>query len=176
MWTNKETFAVQDGLEGLTDKQTKLASYWNTPFNKICLGMKVKNVQNWITIPYNATSFFDLISDGVYKNVNTGKKTWQSLINGSSLQSNCNKKGFNVVSPEADFGSSLKVRLGILANNQNDCNSCDSCIGFGITARGCNTNGLVDPIIDRNTTCGNLAICSKLGNMDIPAFGYILVQ
>ena len=42
-WINKETYAVEDGLEGLTEKQTKLASYWNTPFERICLGMKVNN-------------------------------------------------------------------------------------------------------------------------------------
>ena len=39
-WTNKETCRVEDGLESWTEKQTKLASYWNTPFSKICLGMK----------------------------------------------------------------------------------------------------------------------------------------
>ena len=47
-WTNNETYAVEDGLKGLTKNQTKLASYSNTSFNKICLGMKVNNVTKWI--------------------------------------------------------------------------------------------------------------------------------
>jgi hypothetical protein len=29
-WSNKETYAVEDGLEGLNEKQTKLASYWKS--------------------------------------------------------------------------------------------------------------------------------------------------
>jgi hypothetical protein len=36
-WTNKEGYAVEDGLEGLIEKESKLASYWNTPFKKIKL-------------------------------------------------------------------------------------------------------------------------------------------
>jgi hypothetical protein len=55
-WTNKGTYAVEDGLEGLNEKQTKLASYWNTPFNKICLGMKVNGVTKWIALNYTTNS------------------------------------------------------------------------------------------------------------------------
>ena len=48
-----------------------------------------------------------------------------SLINGVLLQNNCNKEGFNV-------GSYRKSRIGILGNNEDDCETCDSIVGFGI--------------------------------------------
>ena len=71
-WTKNETYAVEDGLEGLTEKQTKLASYWNTPFSKICLGMKAKGQTNWRMINYQASSLYNVITDGAFKNTTVG--------------------------------------------------------------------------------------------------------
>ena len=59
-----------------------------------------------------------------------------------------------------------KVRIGIIANQENDCNSCDSRIGFG-------TGGYPE---DSNT-CGNEAKHeADDGDKHITAMGYILVQ
>ena len=168
-WTNKETYAVKDGLEGLTEKQTKLASYWNTPFDKICLGMKVNNVTKWIVINHKASSLFNVIADGVFKNTTVGKNKWLSLMDGSLLQQHCNREGFNINIPGFSPNAHLKVRIGIIANNEYNCNSCDSCIGFGTLVRGCKGD-------TRKTTCGNIAICDFLGNKNTTTFGYIFVQ
>ena len=84
-WTNKETYAVEDGLEGLTEKQTKLPSYWKTPFDKICLGMKVNGVTKWIMVNHQPNSLFNVIEDGVFKNTNVGNNKWLSLMDGSRL-------------------------------------------------------------------------------------------
>ena len=46
------------------------------------------------------------------------------------LQRNCNKEGFNV----KVFNHNHKLRIGIVGNNEHDCESCDSLIGFGIEA------------------------------------------
>ena len=79
----------------------------------------------------------------------------------ASLQPNCNKEGFNTI-----CANTSKARIGILGNNENDCNSCDSRIGFG-------TGG---PHDDSNT-CGNDAIAGgDNGDQHIKAMGYILVQ
>ena len=126
-WTNKETYAVEDGLKGLTKKQTKLASYWNTPFVKICLGMNLKNITKWIVVNYQASSLFDVIADGGFKNTAVGKNKWLSLMHSSVLQENCNVEGFNV--NHAGF-TYMKVRIGITTNDQNDCLSCDSCLAL----------------------------------------------
>ena len=174
MWTNNQSYSVEDGLDGLTENQTKLASYWNTPFNEICLGMKVNDTTEWIKIQFNASSFLDLITVG--GNTTAGKAAWKSLITGSKLQDRCYEEGFKMKGESIFYGSLVKVRFGILADNREDCVNPDSCIGFGITARGCNKNGIVDPIKERKTTCGNLAVCGYFDNIDIPAFGYILVK
>ncbi|CAB4030504.1 Hypothetical predicted protein, partial [Paramuricea clavata] len=124
-WTNKETYAVEDGLEGLNEKQTKLASYWNTPFNKICLGMKVNGATKWIASNYASNSLHSVIVDGTFKGTTFGKEAWKSLIDGSSLQENCDVEGFNIQEaytrgPRRWY---MNIRIGLLANNQNNCNS-----------------------------------------------------
>ncbi len=175
-WTNKETYAVEDGLEGLTEKQTKLVSYWSTPFNKVCLGMKVNGVTKWIVIDHQASSLYNVIAPGTFQDTNIGKEAWKSLYDGSRFQENCNKEGFNIesINPNTGEKSYMKVRIGFVANNQEHCESCDTCVGFGTAARGCwnyNDDGTV-----RNTTCGYVAICGHYNNKNTAAFGYILVQ
>ena len=63
--------------------------------------------------------------------------------------------------------SGSRTRIGYVGNNENDCQSCDSRIGFG-------TAGLPD---DTNT-CGNVAGSweSDNGSKNIKTMGYILVQ
>ena len=165
MWTNKESYAVEDGLEGLTEKESKLASYWNTPFKKICLGMTVNATRKWMKFDYEASSLSSLIADGKYQGTTAGRVAWKSLIAGSSLQPYCNKEGFGLFYPY-----DISMRLGHLANNQNHCGTCDSCVGFDISYKACYTNIKI--------TCGNIAWCSgnDNGNRSTAAFGYILVQ
>ena len=167
-WTNKETYAVDDGLEGLNENQTKLASYWNTPFNKICLGMKVNGATKWISLNFPTNSLHSVIEDGTFKETTFGKEAWKSLIDGSSLQDYCNVEGFNI---QMNDGSQkyMNIRIGLVANNQDNCGSCDSCIGFGTSVSGCGNDV-------RSTTCGNMAVCNHLSNKNTAAFGYILVQ
>ena len=96
-WTNKETFAVDDGLEGLTEKLTKLASYWNTPFNKICLGMKVNGKINWISLTYTAHAFDQLIKAGYLQYAGKYYFEWLASISGSRLHYYCRYQGFNMI-------------------------------------------------------------------------------
>ena len=130
MWTNKETWNVHVGLNGLAQFETKLASYHNTPFTNVCLGMTVNDVTNWIRLNYPATSLYSVLADGHYHETNAGKAEWMSLIHGSSIQKYCHKEGFNV---QCSY-SSLQSRIGIFSNNQNNCGSCNSVIGFGFQA------------------------------------------
>ena len=108
-----------------------------------------------------AESLHSLIADGEYRNTSLGRDAWKSLLGSEgSLQLNCNKEGFNTISPRAN---QPKARIGILGNDQNDCESCDSRIGFG-TAPGANT-------------CGNVAAhTADNGNRNVAVMGYIFVQ
>jgi len=126
--------------------------------------MKIGHQIKFTRISVNANSLYSLIADGHYRATSLGRNTWKSLIGSqASLQTNCNKEGFNVAGEEP---SHAKARIGILGNNENDCYSCDSRIGFG-------TGGKYD---DTNT-CGNEAIHSAdNGDKHMKAMGYILVQ
>ena len=120
----------------------------------------------FIVINKQANSLYSLIADGNHRSTLLGRDTWKSLIGSkASLQHNCNREGFNA---KSDRKQNSKARIGILSNNENECQSCDSRIGFG-------TGGYPD---DSNT-CGNEALAIyEADNSDkhIKAMGYILVQ
>ena len=92
--------------------------------------MKINDGQSkFIVINQQANSLYSLIADGQYRKTSLGRDTWKSLIGSeASLQYNCNKEGFNAYGKYLDHS---KVRIGILGNNENDCDLCDSRIGFG---------------------------------------------
>ena len=50
LWTNKTTFHTAKGGTGFDTHETKLPTYWTTPFSKICLGMKIDQQINFILI------------------------------------------------------------------------------------------------------------------------------
>ena len=164
LWRNNQPFNIHKGKTGFDAQETKLPTYWNTPFSKICLGMKTDQNIRYIVINKAANSLHSLIADGRYRPTSLGRNIWKQLIGPmASLQLRCNKEGFNAMGRSA---RNSKARIGIIGNNQNDCNSCDSRIGFG-------TGGNHD---DSNT-CGNQAShSSDKGNKYIKAMGYILVQ
>ena len=164
LWSNKETFNLDGGKTGFDSQETKLPSYWNTSFSKICLGMKIGQQIKFIVINKQANSLYSLIADGQYRNTSLGRDTWKSLIGSeASLQKNCNKEGFNAVS--SGIGGS-KARIGIISNDDYNCASCDSRIGFGTGGWPGNSN-----------SCGNDAEWSPdNGDKHIKAMGYILVQ
>ena len=120
----------------------------------------------FIVINKQANSLYSLIADGNHRRTSQGRDTWKSLIGSkASLQHNCNREGFNA---KSDRKQNSKARIGILSNNENECQSCDSRIGFG-------TGGYPD---DSNT-CGNEALAMyEADNSDkhIKAMMYILVQ
>ena len=157
-----DDFNPQGGESGFDSQETKLPTYWNTSFSKICLGMKLGNLLSFITIRKQASSLYSVIADGQYRDTSLGRDTWKSLIGPeASLQVKCNKEGFNALVKE----EYSKARIGIIANDKN-CYSCDSRIGFG-------TGGIGD---DSNT-CGNEAKHGgDNGDKHIKTIGYILVQ
>ncbi|CAB3993145.1 Hypothetical predicted protein [Paramuricea clavata] len=162
VWSNKETYAEQDGLEGLTEKESKLASYWNTPFTKICFGMTHNGDKRWLKLDYNASSLYSVFADGEYKPTALGRNAWKSLIADSSLQSSCHKEGFNVPYNE---GSDAGIRIGIYADDNLNCRGSDSWIGCGFS------HGV--------GACQHFArsqYSPDNGGRDLKTFGYILVQ
>ena len=163
-WSDKNQYNITGGRTGFDTQETKLPTYWNTPFSKICLGMKISGQLRFIVFNKQANSLHSLIADGTYRATSLGRNEWKKLIGAQgSLQLYCNKEGFNAVGT-ASYRS--KARIGYIANQENDCGSCDSRIGFG-------TGGYPD----NSLRCGNAASHSPdNGDRNIKAMGYILVQ
>ena len=95
LWTNRTAYNVPGGSSLDASEETKLPTYWETPFSRICLGMTAEGQTNYLAINYTADSLYSLIADGQYRATTLGRDTWKALISGSSLQRNCNKEGFN---------------------------------------------------------------------------------
>ena len=163
-WSNRDDFNLPGGKTLFDNHETKLPTYWNTSFSKICLGMKIGDQTRFIVLSKRANSLYSLIADGNYRATSLGRDTWKSLIGSSaSLQLNCNMEGFNCKSVKSDHG---KARIGFLGNNEDNCKSSDSRIGFGTGGKH-----------DYNNTCGNEAMHDvDNGDRHIKAMGYILVQ
>lgn len=122
--------------------------------------MKIEQQDRFVVINQAANSLYSLIADGQYRATSLGRNIWKGQLVGprASLERKCNKEGFNLVCFHT------KVRIGIVGNDQNDCLSCSSFIGFGGYEWG------VKP-------CGNVAAAwSDNGQKIIRAMGYILIQ
>ena len=165
LWTNKQSFNIDGGKTGFDAEETKLPSYWNTSFSKICLGMNISQVIRFAVIDRQADSLHSLIADGQYRNTSLGRDAWKALIGSQgSLQRYCNEEGFNALS----LITVVKIRIGILGHEYDNCRHCDSRIGFG-------AGGYPD---DSNV-CGNVADSRydpDNGGQNIKGIGYILVQ
>lgn len=122
--------------------------------------MKIGHQVKSFVIHKHVNSLYALIADGQYRATTQGRDTWKTLIGPqASLQSGCNKEGFNVP-------TNIKARIGILSNNEADCKSCDSKIGFGLEGHP-----------DDSISCGNVAKHGgDNGDKHIKAMGYIFVQ
>ena len=149
-------------LSDIENEEAKFSAYHNLGFNRICLGMRQNdNSKRWIEIHTGSvTSLYNHIQDGAYRSTSLAKSIWFGLVSGSWLQDNCNQQGFNVLS---------KARIGIVANNENDCATPDSAVGFGIrsTFDACETSVAISN--------GNIHLCLN-PNVIIRLTGYILVQ
>ena len=151
---------VDEGLNGLAQNETKLASYHNTPFSKLCLGMTRNDVTNWILVEYTATSLYSVIANGSYHETNLGRAEWMSLLNDAVLQPACNREGFNALCSE----SRRMSRIGIFGNDKDDCSYCNTVIGFGFEMKG------------SKWSSGNVFAKKVENNIKLETFGYIFVQ
>ena len=108
------------------------------------------------SIEISADSLHALIAGGEYNKTSMGRDAWKGLLKNGSLQRNCNREGFNAKA------TNFKIRIGILSNQQNQCNSDNSYIGFGSSG---------------NPSTGNKARRNGNNcNRNTATFGYILVQ
>ncbi|XP_028408147.1 proprotein convertase subtilisin/kexin type 4-like [Dendronephthya gigantea] len=170
-WTNKNAYNDNDrGKKGGFDNtEFKGQTFWKTSFNEICVVMKYGRQLRGLSFTHRASSLYNLFADGRYQQTHIGRSNWRHLIYRSSLQRHCNREGFNVYSNYKN----VRVRLGLIANQQRHCGSPDSFIGLGGGGiqQHCSTR------IATLNTAGNYAICQPdNGEKNAKAMGYLLIR
>ena len=96
-WTNKKEYGIPERETGFDDNESKLPTYWNTPFTKICLIMKIKGrpTTRFLVLNEKARSLYALIADDKYRKTKVGRGAWKKLIGPeASLQLSCYREFF----------------------------------------------------------------------------------
>ncbi|MCA9689690.1 MAG: DUF4215 domain-containing protein [Myxococcales bacterium] len=132
LWTNTMTLNPADA--DFDHKQAKLASYQLVSFTEILVGVEAPILADppkpaWLVLPLAGESLHALISPGDHVQTMLGRDEWIKLVNGGALQPNCNREGLNAVD-EINMDDH-RARIGIIGNDQMDCQSPNSRIGIG---------------------------------------------
>jgi hypothetical protein len=167
IWTNATTLAPES--TDLSKTEAKFASFSNIKVAEVAGVIDTAGVLRTVKVAQVADSLQALFS-GPFVATNVTRTEWMKLVPGSGLQPNCNKEGFN-----NELTGFSKVRFGILGNQENDCNSPDSFVGFGTAGGPCNAG---------NAAVGNKASCAPVLDVDgaatgdklIQSFGYLFVR
>ena len=161
-WTNDEKYNIENGIKSFYREEAKFPAFSKISFSDVCIGMEVSSDVRWLRIPgINKASLLSIFNTGQASYTSLGRSLWKSLIASSSLQLNCKRQGFNV----KDSSNSIVTRIGYIANQENDCATCDSFIGIGPSRFG--------------MSCGNYAsstYSSDNGGRNTPAMCYVLIQ
>ena len=162
LWKNKATLRA-DG-KGKGPFEFKSAAFHRLPFSEVLVGLNVGKKFRILAIPKKAKSLHALFADGKYRPTKLGRKKWKRLISKSSLQRHCNREGFNV------YNALMRVRIGIIANQEKDCHTPDSRLGLGA--------GSNDSKRGPKRSAGNEAIGYEAdkGKRATAAWGYVYVR
>ncbi len=158
-WTNDELLAPH--AADLDYNQSKLQSFNDQSFSQLLVGLEApfdytgRPHFRWLPLAVEGASLQAVFDENEFVSTNAGRASWKGLVEGSSLQCNCNMEGLNVRSP--DSTTHVQTRVGFIANNQQDCGSPDSMIGLGGTGNACG---------QPTHSAGHSTGCNLYGNYD----------
>jgi TolB-like protein len=161
-WKDKATLAAGFNKKGRFEH--KNAGFHRLPFSEVMVGLLVGKDFRVLGIPQKAKSLHALFANGKYRATKLGRKKWKALMKKSSLQKHCNREGFNV------HNGLMRVRIGIIANQEKDCKTPDSRLGLGA--------GSNDKARGPNRAAGNEAVGweADSGKRQTAAWGYVYVR
>ncbi len=158
LWTDTNTLAAAS--TDLSQTEAKFASALTTPFTEMKAAMIDGAQTRTITFSTGTKGSLRAALTGAAataSNTSAGPAAWKSLVASPQLQPNCNREGLNVAA------AGWSVRVGIISNEQNDCNTPDSFIGFGSNQAAVPTGSLC------SFNCTGAACTTK-------TFGYLYVR
>jgi hypothetical protein len=163
-WTNDET--LNPISADLDPPEAKLASFFTMPLTSVRVGMRQGAATRWLILPATAPSLKSIFL-GPFVQTALGRQAWLSLLSSSMLQDFCDREGFNAGGDMA--GDYARARIGILGNNEPECVTPDSRLGFGMAGSLC----MADPA----NTCGNEVRCHLTGgDLTVKVFGYVMIR
>ncbi|MDP2345758.1 MAG: tandem-95 repeat protein [Deltaproteobacteria bacterium] len=127
--------------------ESKLRSYLNVKVDELRVGFAARTTGSRtfrfpgdLTLPINATgpaaaSMQTLMSGGFVALASPPRASWLGVDPAFQLQAFCNRVGINVVG-DTTGGQVDRLRIGILSNDQNDCDTPDSFVGIGSSLGG----------------------------------------
>ncbi len=169
LWTSIAT--LHPGFPRLDEHEAKFDSYWSVPHTELRIGMHVANQVAWLVLPIQGTSLFHLMKDDKAIETSLPTAKWLGLLPGAKLQSECKAQGLNINPGKGQLAlyNHARVRIGLVGNAENDCQTPDSRIGLGGAGGTCGQSPTM--------TCGNAAGCydgAQVANH--PAIGYVLAR
>ncbi|HVY49189.1 MAG TPA: fibrinogen-like YCDxxxxGGGW domain-containing protein, partial [Minicystis sp.] len=113
------------------DVDAKLASYFLVPVSRIRVGMIDQSTTSWVSMPVTApaSSLFAIVTSPMPPTTQATGATWEALLVSGSLDTTCQLQGFSI-----GPGNGLRLRIGVLGDDNGDCHSPGSFIGLGASA------------------------------------------
>jgi hypothetical protein len=133
-WTTSSTLNVTGHATGTSDAITEYKSpLFNVyGYSELRLGMRIAGTTNWLEVKHGRYANMQTVMNGGVVTFNgTTRNDWLALANNGALQPLCNQIGYNYAPPNV-YSGAFHVRIGLMGNNENECLSPDSCLGFGI--------------------------------------------
>ncbi len=166
LWT--DSTLLNETSTDMVRVEAKLRGYDSVPLDALRLGMRVGGNINWIVASLDGgpRTMMDLMTQPMVAS-NAGAAAWQSLVPDVVIQPGCSQEGLR-----CPFGTDCcaRVRIGIVGNNESNCSSPDSFIGFGARVldygNGC--------ILDATVGAGSLDGCPTVAQRS--AFGFVMVR
>jgi hypothetical protein len=145
LWSDQNLLA---GAPDLSGGEAKFEGFLSIPVHALRVGFTstAASPAKWLvlTLPstglptglsYPPSSLAAIFATNKYvATAALGRDAWLAALPGSALQKNCNREGLDVAA------GLLSVRIGILSNEQGNCDSPDSRLGIGGMGTSCGTD------------------------------------
>jgi hypothetical protein len=169
LWTNEDL--LNPTSTDLSTAEAKFRSFNEMAFTQVRVRMFDGTTPRYFVLGQAGSSLRAVFAGGPVATT-AGRARWLTLLADPSLQTNCNAEGFNQVFVG---GNSLRIRLGIAGNNEADCATANSFIGFGVA--------IGDPTIcyggiDPGVVVGNAArtSCAAPKDKSTRTVGFLFVR
>jgi hypothetical protein len=122
-WGSRSTYRQEQA--DFDRNEMKNLAYGEVPLTALRMGMlDADDNLRWMHAEVTADSLFTIIFSGSYIATRHTREQWFGMVPDPAAQDHCNRSGFN---------NALRVRIGMIFNQEEDCRSPDSWIGFGLT-------------------------------------------